>query len=77
MKSIARFRRIYRSRCTLTIWAWIDKLRAETGSPAAISNQYGPPRECPGDADVLALTARELMGKPAQMITFSPTIVSS
>ena len=60
MNSMVSPRRRLRSRSRLTIWAWIETSRAETGSSATM--KLGLDSKRAGDADALALAAGEFVG---------------
>ena len=66
MKSIVRPKRSRRSLSRLITCAWIDTSSADTGSSATMKLRLD--RERPGDADALALPARELVRIAARVL---------
>ena len=66
MNSIDRPSRCCSPRSRFTTWAWIDTSSAETGSSA--TSEFRLERQGAGDADALALPAREFVGVAIERI---------
>ena len=60
-----------KSSSRLTTWAWIDTSSADTVSSSTISWVDG---QGAGDANALALAARELMGEPVGVLWVEPDL---